>query len=100
MLKHYKYYLLHKLIKDPIVAAQVYHMIYRGGQPPKKEFKIEMPSFSESVVKSIPVSKSPAVKSETDELMDKLTYLKSKQVKTKQDRDSIGIIEAVLKNKT
>lgn len=33
-----------------------------------------------------------------DELVESLSYLKNKKVKSKQDKDSIGIIESVLKN--
>jgi hypothetical protein len=33
-----------------------------------------------------------------DELIEYLSYLKTKSSKTKQDKDSIGVLEAVLKN--
>jgi hypothetical protein len=36
--------------------------------------------------------------SKRDELLESLTYLKSKKVKTKQDKESIGVLEAVLNN--
>ena len=37
-------------------------------------------------------------KSKRDEIIDSLNYLKSKNVKTKQDRESIYTLEMVLKN--
>ena len=37
-------------------------------------------------------------KSKRDEIVDSLNYLKSKDVKTKQDRESIYTLEMVLKN--
>ena len=40
--------------------------------------------------------KKPTTKK--DELLESLGYLKSKKIKTKQDKDSIGVLEAVLKN--
>jgi hypothetical protein len=41
-------------------------------------------------------SENPTTK--RNELMESLKYLKEKQSKTKQDKDSIGVLEAVLKN--
>jgi hypothetical protein len=40
--------------------------------------------------------KKPSTKK--DELIESLSYLKNKSSKTKQDKDSIGVLEAVLKN--
>jgi len=37
-------------------------------------------------------------KSKRDELVDSLNYLKSKEFKTKQDRESIYTLEVILKN--
>ena len=37
-------------------------------------------------------------KSKKEELVDNLTYLKSKKTKTKQDKESIYTLEMVLKN--
>jgi hypothetical protein len=58
-------------------------------QQPKKE-------LSGSVKKPIKeVRRAPNNKTE---LLESLNYLKSKKAKTKEDRQSIGILEAVLKN--
>jgi hypothetical protein len=40
--------------------------------------------------------KKPSTKK--DELIESLSYLKNKSSKTKQDKESIGVLEAVLKN--
>ena len=37
-------------------------------------------------------------KTKKDEILDSLNYLKSKENKTKQDKESISMLEAVLKN--
>lgn len=98
MLKHFKFYLLFKLVKDPIVSAQIYDMIYHKASAPKKETS----KFIEGVVSQVTVPNKTVTVSnnETQSLKEQLNYLKSKSVKSKQDRDSIGILEAVLKNKT
>ncbi len=83
------------MVKDPIVTSQVYHMIYCNGQPPKKS---EVVSQVMSVPVSQPSSQKPQVSSKRVELMSALQELKSKPVKSKQDKDSISVIEAVLKN--
>jgi len=100
MIKHFKFYLLHRLIKDPIVSAQVYHMIYHRGAPPKKEVSALASIGFSPELKSIPTQPKFVPKSEVEELKEQLGYLKSKTLKTKQDKESIGIIEAVLKNKS
>lgn len=55
--------------------------------------------------KSFPVVKKPKVnnptpnpKSKKEEVLQSLEYLKSKEVKTKQDKDSIYTLEMVLKS--
>lgn len=91
-MKILKYYLLNRIIKDPIVSAQVYNMIYHKGAPPKFEQRVapvEIPKTNE--VKSLSVSKNNDVRSA-------LLELKSKASKTKQDRESISMLEAALKN--
>jgi hypothetical protein len=58
-------------------------------------------SKNESAVMSIKdndVSVIIKPKSKKDELLESLDYLKSKQFKTKQDRESIYTLEMILKN--
>jgi hypothetical protein len=50
------------------------------------------------VVSSQPQQKKTQPKSKKDELLESLKYLKSKEVKTKQDKESIYTLEMVLKN--
>ena len=99
MMKHIKFYLLHRLVKDPIITAQVYNMIYNGGAPPQKN--VSIPTFfgNPTEIKPVPTQAKFVPKSEINQLTEQLNYLKSKPLKTKQDKESIGIIEAVLKNK-
>lgn len=55
-----------------------------------------MKDFIGSVSKpNVEVRKVPTKK---DELMEALTYLKSKKAKTKDDKNSINILESVLRN--
>jgi len=67
------------MVKDPTTTAQVYHMMYCGGQPPKKTETVPQVSLTQLNSKIQP-------------------FLYSKIYKTKQDKDSIGVLEAVLKN--
>jgi hypothetical protein len=71
-------------------------MMYCGGQPPKKIETVPQVTPSYPEVQSISVK--PKTKTRRQEIIDNLNYLKSKPTKTKQDKDSIGVLEAVLKN--
>ena len=91
-MKLLRYYFLNRIVKDPMLSAQVYHMIYHKGVPPKVEYKL--PTYEPSKVtevKSVPSQKVSDVRSA-------LLELKSKSIKTKQDRESISMLEAALKN--
>jgi len=99
MIKHLKFYFLNRIVKDPIVTAQIYNMMYHKGPAPKKEVGvIEQPRFQElpklHEVQSIPKVQAPR----SSGMIAALNELKSKSVKTKQDKESIGILEAALKN--
>jgi hypothetical protein len=96
MIKILRFYFLKRMVKDPTTTAQVYHMMYCGGQPPKKTETVPQVSPSYPEVQSISVK--PKTKTRRQEIIDNLNYLKSKPTKTKQDKDSIGVLEAVLKN--
>lgn len=97
MFKYWKFYLLNRLVSDPIVASQIYHMLYNGGQPPRIDYKVDLSNFSSPSVPS-----HSAIKVETSskkkEMIEALSFLKSKSNKTKQDRESMGVLEAALKN--
>lgn len=108
MIKHLKFYLLHRIVKDPVLTSQIYNMIYHRGAPPTRESEIpQTAQISVDVPETVtPEIQNPsAVKkfvalSEIYEVRKQLDYLKSKSIKSKQDKDSIGILEAVLKNKS
>ena len=101
MLKHIKYYTLIKLVNDPILAAQVYHMIYQNGPAPKFPDQriptLEIQSTQEKRPEKVS-EKPQVVVTQKQKLFESLSYLKSKSSKTKKDKESISILEAVLKN--
>jgi len=65
---------------------------FLGGKEPVK------PTTNKVVVSNQPQQKKTQPKSKKDELLESLKYLKSKEVKTKQDKESIYTLEMVLKN--
>jgi hypothetical protein len=102
MLKYLRYYYLNKIVKDPHLAAKIYEMIYHqvkfDGTPTLYNSTVHVANIS--TIKE-PSEKSEPIDSkllERKELEKTLIYLKAKPIKTKQEKDSIGIIEAVLKN--
>ena len=96
-MKIVKFYLLNRITKDPVLSAQIYNMMYHRGQPPSKsDFKINTIEIPKTMPKISEVK--PQFTSRRQELMDALQELKSKNIKSKQDKESIAIIEATLKN--
>ena len=88
-MKLFRYLILNKYIKDPIIAVKVYQILYEKGQMPE----ILAPSTS------IPKTESKVVITEKpQDLQSTLEELRSKTFKTKKDKESIGILEAVIKN--
>jgi hypothetical protein len=75
------------------LTAQVYQMIYKNGSAP---IKTEPKSHTHNQPKNTQDTPPKSEKAQT--LINALSELKSKPIKTKQDKDSIGIIEAILKN--
>jgi hypothetical protein len=89
-MKLFRYLILNKYIKDPIVAIKVYQILYEKGQMPE----ILAPTHS-----SLPKVESKAVITEKPQnLQSTLEQLRSKALKTKKDKESIEILEAVIKN--
>lgn len=70
-------------------AIDIYKTLY-STKKDSKVICVDKPSLS---VNSVPKSNS-----KKQELIDSLEYLKSKKVKTKNDKDSIYTLEMVLKN--
>jgi hypothetical protein len=75
------------------MAAQIYHMLYQNGQPPKIEHKFQSVSISTPMGPVL-----PEISSKKKQLIEALHFLKSKPNKTKQDRESMGMLEAAIKN--
>ena len=98
-MKLLKYYLLNRIVKDPVLTAQIYNMIYYRGLPPQKS-QVVYSNHREAQEISLPTItevKNP-VNSRKQEMLNALKELKNKPIKSKQDKDSIGILETVLKN--
>ena len=88
-----KYLVIRCTTRHAKTAIEVYNALY----PKQKEVKyIERPVISQ-VENSMTVS-SVSTKPKKDEVLESLNYLKSKKVKTKQDKESIYSLEMVLKN--
>lgn len=103
MLKYLRYYYLNKIVKDPYLAAKIYEMIYHKVKfdviPPIVNNTINMaPVLYEQNTSKVAPNKIDPKNLQKSELEKTLLYLKAKTLKTKEEKDSIGIIEAVLKN--
>lgn len=82
----FQYLVIRLTTRHAKTALDIYTTIYHT--------KSNQPTEQKSVtVKAIPVQNS-----KKDELVESLNYLKSKKVKTKQDKESIYSLEMVLKN--
>lgn len=94
MIKLLKFWLLNRVIKNPTLSAEIYQMMYQNRVfvRPATPY-VEQTSTPVSAV-SVPSSSS----NRRRELLAALTELKSKPLKTKQDKESIGMLEAALKN--
>lgn len=100
MLKYLKFYLLNRLVNNPLLASQIYHMIYHDGVPPKGDAPTPINIYPQTFNFSRPENNSTvsAPTSKRQQLTEALQYLKSKKEKTQQDKESISIIEATLIN--
>lgn len=94
-MKLLKYLIIYRTTKNPMMAAQIYQMIYHPEFKQPSVSVVNRPSF-QYTEKS--VVDAPRVVSKKDELLSSLAYLKSKKNPTKQEKDSIYTIEMVLKN--
>ena len=88
-----KYLVIRCTTRHAKTALEVYNTLY----PKQKEvIYVERPVTSQ--VENNMIVSSVSSKSKKDEVIESLNYLKSKKVKTKQDKDSIYSLEMVLKN--
>lgn len=89
-----KYLVIRCTTRHAKTALEVYNTLY----PKQKEvIYVERPVTSQ-VENNVSVKSVPVFNSKKDEILESLNYLKSKKVKTKQDKDSIYSLEMVLKS--
>jgi hypothetical protein len=79
--------LIRLIVKDTDESIKLYETIFR----PEPKPQLEYGNVSITKPQSKPISKQ-------EELLESLEFLKNKKVKTKQDKESIDIINSVLKN--
>ena len=75
------------IVKNTDESIKLYETIFRPEPKPQPEYG------NVSITKS-----QPKTISKKEELLESLEFLKNKKVKTKQDKESIEIINSVLKN--
>lgn len=91
-----RFYFLNKLVKNPLVSIKIYETMYHKLPFPNMEVFPSNPINSESNrVQSLEINNN----SSNSELLKTYNFLKLKPNKTKQEKESLGILEAVLKNK-
>jgi hypothetical protein len=79
-----RYGIIRLMSKDTDTAMKVYSLLFSNKTETEK--------------KEVLVKKGEKSKTKKDDLMESLSYLKSKKVKTKQDKESIYTLEMILKN--
>jgi len=82
------YFLVQIVTKDPNKSMDIVRELLN------KSDKVER---NKSITSSTSIS-SNTNKSKNEELVSSLNYLKSKKIKTKQDKESIYTLEMILKN--
>ena len=102
MIKLLKFWLLNRVIKNPTLSAEIYQMMYERRVFVRPSASTTQPTFVDIDSPLMSISSLTATSSSFSnkrrELLSALTELKSKPLKTKQDRESIGMLEAALKN--
>lgn len=93
MYKIFKFFLIYLFAKDTTTAAKIYNLLYNANLPSQTpSVKKVLNSNTTSVKEVKPTS------SKKQEIMDSLSYLRSKKIQTKKDKESIYTLEMVLKN--
>ena len=102
MIKLLKFWLLNRVIKNPTLSAEIYQMMYERRVFIRPSATTTQPNFvdidSPLMSASSLTATSSSFSNKRRELLSALTELKSKPLKTKQDKESIGMLEAALKN--
>jgi hypothetical protein len=81
------------MIGDPKLTAQIYQMMYHNTPVPA----VQVAEYREKSDVVLGETKTQP-KSKREELIESLDFLKKKKIKTKQDKESIDLLESVLKN--
>ena len=90
-MKLLKYLIIRVTCKNSDTALKVYKTLYPNVTPPVNKPQV--------VKQSINVPNSPfKPMDKKQEMIESLEYLNSKSVKSKKDKESISMLEAVLKN--
>jgi hypothetical protein len=90
-MKLLKYLIIRVTCKNADTALKVYKTLYPNVTPPVNKPQV--------VKQSINVPNSPfKPMDKKQEMIESLEYLNSKSVKSKKDKESISMLEAVLKN--
>jgi len=89
-MKLLQYLTLKLILKDPIITAKVYKILFedKSSYQEPKEVKLN----------KVTQAKPTTIKKPENDLQRTLRELKSKPNKSKKDKESIGILEAVIKN--
>lgn len=93
MYKIFKFFLINLFAKDVQTAAKIYNLLYNSNLPSQVPNVKKTPN-----TKVTPVKEVKPVSSKKQDILDSLSYLKSKKIQTKQDKESIYTLEMVLKN--
>lgn len=107
-----RFWFIKRMVKDPSLSAEIYQMIYHRktfnsqvptisyAQPKFETPKLEISgkSWVSSPKQNIEDKQKPKISERKRELLEGLKFLQNKTNKTKQDRESIGMLEAALKN--
>ena len=82
------------MVKDPVLSAQVYDLLYNGRKLPDLQFV--NPKMDSIEIKPKPKE----VNGERMDIVESINILKSKSFKTKEDKEKISMLEVILKNKS
>ena len=94
MKKLFIYFVIRLTTRHALTALKIYQTIYEGKEKPKSKKTVLNKVEKKKVIKEEQPKFS--VDPKKQEILDSLHYLKSKEIKTKQDKSSISMLEGVL----
>ena len=86
MKKLFIYLVIRMTTRHALNAVKIYETIYNGKEPHKTKKKVVKETNH----------KQPVISEKKEEVIRSLNYLKSKTIKSKQDKSSISMLEGVL----